>query len=462
MKLFSLQFFCIIILSIFPANGINAQAKNVKTKIKANNVYELSVINVYPDSFPQISVIFQAKNSSGIPLWHLKREEFKVIENDIVCKVLRVINISSKKPVNIGLVLDHSGSMDYFSPSPNLTENEIKKIDFSISPFVHARNGINHFLNGMLGVCEDSVMIVAFSDSVDKVSQLTTNTELIKSFLIDIKPDGSTAFYDALYVAIDRLKGHSGIVVALTDGGDNASLHNYKEVIAFAKKNNMPVYIIGLGDIYDVEIKEIASSTGGFYYPTNDPTQLSLIYGLIKRQLKSIYQLDYISENFNVNDTTRRIKFEFLNDTLQFKNDSVFYNLPIEAQEYIIKRNKQMKEESTDSINLDWLYFVAGGTLLIGLTSFFIFRKKKRIFELVMINPNPFSGSVQVKYKIYPIKQEVDLVIYDLRGIQKQRIPIESELSVMQSDLSGLTSGFYIATLESNNEKSNSLKILKR
>src|SRR5690606_21376470 len=78
-------------LFVFLAFG---QVKNVSTKIEAENVFELSIIKVYPDSFPTVSVVFQAKNQFGKPLWLLKKTELKITENGVPGKILRLVNIS--------------------------------------------------------------------------------------------------------------------------------------------------------------------------------------------------------------------------------------------------------------------------------------------------------------------------------------------------------------------------------
>src|SRR3954463_10064952 len=91
--------------------GLKAQNKQVETEISSDRIFELSVIRVYPDSFPDVSVIFQARNKAGKPLWLLKKEELKVNENGKECEVKRSIPFTNNKPLNLAMVLDHSGSM---------------------------------------------------------------------------------------------------------------------------------------------------------------------------------------------------------------------------------------------------------------------------------------------------------------------------------------------------------------
>jgi len=58
----------IIILILF-ISTINCfgQTENIQTEIKSENIFDLSIVKVYPESFPTVSVVFQAKNKFGRP-----------------------------------------------------------------------------------------------------------------------------------------------------------------------------------------------------------------------------------------------------------------------------------------------------------------------------------------------------------------------------------------------------------
>ena len=100
-----------ILLSIFIfiLNWSFAQEKEqIETELVSKTEFEVSIIQVFPDSFPQVSVMFQAKNQRNEPLWLLKKDDFGIKENGFDCEVLDVRNISKNTPLNIALVFDHS------------------------------------------------------------------------------------------------------------------------------------------------------------------------------------------------------------------------------------------------------------------------------------------------------------------------------------------------------------------
>ena len=203
------------------------QTEEVQTEIKAENTFELFIIEIFPENFPEVSVVFQANNEFGKPLWTLQKSELQVTENGVEAEVLKLKNISKDKPVNVGLVFDHSGSMvnnpmymrsgrrgmqRHYSRGNSLPEGYIMAIDY-------AKEGVIDFLEETI-VSKDSILFVGFSTTVDEVIPLTNDVSEIKSIVNKIEPGGSTAFYDALYVAIEELSQSTSksVIVALTDG----------------------------------------------------------------------------------------------------------------------------------------------------------------------------------------------------------------------------------------------------
>ena len=452
-----------------------SQARNVKTKIEAENIFELSIIQVYPDSFPRVSVVFQAKNQYGKPLWLLKKHELTITENGVPGKILRLINISKNKPLNIGLVFDHSGSM---FENPEIPYDKMMEIseryymgepipsDY-VSSLDYAKEGVIQFLTNT-GNSEDSILFVGFSEVVDKVFPLSNNYAKIRSFIAGIEPTGATAFYDAIYATIDSLIVHSSnsAIIAMTDGMDNSSTHTYEEVIAHARKNNIPIYIIGLGSIDKASLKKMARKTDGFFYQTNDPNKLKEIYASIKGQLKSIYQVDYTSACTDFDTDERTIRFSFENDTLTFIPHSERYNLPKEAQEYLkeqeeIRLNKLDKEEQ-ERANLYWMIGGGFGIALLGFSGFIVYKKRKKE-EIILENvfPNPFESEVTIQY-ILPAKVEnPQLIIYHISGELMNTFELDRNSNELKTDLSHLMRGVYIFKIDSGQNTSNKLKAVR-
>jgi len=67
--------------------------------------------------------------------------------------------------------------------------------------------------------------------------------------------------------------------------------------------------------------------------------------------------------------------------------------------------------------------------------------------------PNPFRGVTTIQYDIPATIDGAQLVIYDLRGAQLQRISVAQGKGSINYDASNLASGVYVYTIEHNGQK---------
>lgn len=468
-----MKFLLIVLLTTFTCTVL---AQNIETEIKAENVFELSIIDIYPENYPEVSVIFQAKNKNGKPLWLLTKSEMTISENGDRCEVLRLVNITTRKPLNIALVFDHSGSM---VDDPNQRPEGVstmQEIYFNggtlpegyIMPIEHAKNGVYRFISDNHNE-EDSVLFIGFSSEVDKPSPLTNDLSTIKPYIDKTEPSGRTAFYDALYQSIEQLKSRTSkpVIVSITDGGDNSSIHTHEEIIELAQKHEIPIYIIGLGDVEKFYLKELASATDGFFYYTNSPDQLETIYRNIKEQLRSIYQVDYhsLSEDFISED--RILKFSFLNDTLTFSNPSSKFSLPDEAIAYIEKKEAERLEEiefeKQEALNRKILLGgIGGGILLLGIGSFILIRRRKVKVKIEQLSPNPFQEKVTIHYIVSDKITNPELTITTIRGTHIGTFPISNTDKQITIDTTSWKRGVLLFTISGSGKTSEVFKGVKR
>jgi Ca-activated chloride channel family protein len=468
--LFALQAFLLV------CGDASAQSlQEVQTDIVSQNDYNLSVIRVYPDSFPQVSVIFQAQNNLGMPIWKLSSEELNVMENGLKCEIIRVRNISKERPVNIGLVLDASGSMGAFN------QNEVRDLygeayqdsmmaffnsvdyastNYSDKPWKdaldHAKSGIRGFLEEE-ALERDSVQLVIFANSVLATVDLTNNSKRVIEVVDSTYPGGGTAFYDALMTSIRMLpeRSEKSVLVALTDGQDNGSISNEQDVILLANERGIKVYVVALGFAAVEPLQRIAESTGGFFYYTNDAAQLADIYRNIKRQIRSVYQLDYLSEHADAEVVGMDIRFAFTNDTLRFLNGDFEYELPAEAVEYIREQDRLRKIRNVA------LPFAA--IALIGLTVFYLKRKRqKKKLVITQVYPNPFTDSFNINYEA----DAEDSTIIDVTLIDSKNQPVPIRWS-MNSDkqlviaVDKSQSGLHVVTVSTSSSSSLPMKLIR-
>jgi len=355
------------------SGSIRSEEEAWKVQLTSNDTVLLTVDQVIPDAFPKISVIFLAETQKGIPLWNIDITEMKVYEDSVECEIKNLQRISKEKPVNLALVVDHSGSMAIGNA------------------FSNAKRAIFRFLTA-LNTQKDSVMVVGFSTKVDGITPLSSDTVMVKKELNRYVEDGTTAFYDAISLALDSLKNHSGLkaVVALTDGNDNSSLSSIEAITKKAQENSIPLYIIGLGIdvqtaalvyyLYGIPIdyvdrdklSNLAKLTGGNFYFTKSSKKLTEIYTGISRRIKALYELVYFSPNKSYRDTIRTIGLNYTNDKISFsKPQYASYALSCEIVRVLKNRYKRTR------------IMITGGLALAGLGSglvsiWLIFRRKRK------------------------------------------------------------------------------------
>lgn len=468
MKVFAILFLFVTVFS----SAVCSQTKPIATEIAAKNVFNLSIIDLFPDSFPKVSVVFQAKNKLNEPLWLLQKDEIRVTENNEDCEVLDVFNITENKSLNIGLVFDYSGSMiDNPSERPaHLSAMGIQELYFSkrkmpenYTPSIdYAKKGVLAFISDR-ETLEDSILFIGFNHKVDKIVGLTNKPAAIRKLVTNIAPRGSTAFYDALYMAVDSLSNHHSqpAIIGLTDGQDNVSKHSYSEVIVHAQNKNIPIYIIGLGSVDSILLGIMAEQTKGLYYHTNNADALVDVYQNIKKQLKSIYQVDYRSNNLNAADTTRDLAFEFVNDTLSFANNTTQLELPVEAIEYL------EKQAEIRAANTAFRQRMIGGGIglivLLGIGAFAIRRaKKKKATPIIKKHyPNPVVDILTLELA-QPIVGAAVLSVLNSSGVSVKEVSINGSVLECRVDVTGLETGWYLLQIQTSQGPSNSIKVLKQ
>ncbi len=454
-----LLYIALIITFSFPLLG---QTEKVKGELTTTDTVNLTIINIFPDSFPRVSVVFKAENYSNHSVWNLSKEQMIVKENSQPCKVISLEQISKNKAINLGIVIDHSESMQFdkhrlYDPygKPLFTvdkEGYIIPPPHYKTPIQIAKKAVKSFISSF-DTQKDYISVIGFSSRPDKILPLTQDTIMINSIIDSMEADSSTALYDAMLVGMDELKKADGIkvLVVLTDGMDNQSSSTYNDVIDKAQKENIPIYFIAIGDADTDILSKIAQETKGYLYFTASEI-LEYTYNHMSKKIQSFYNLVYESTNFSVNDSVRQIELLFDIDSVHLITSPESAHFPIEVMEYINKKEKEKEYLFYGGIAL--VSIIAAGSLLL------YYQRKKGINVQPTINnlyPNPTNGIINIESET----NEGLLQITNLNGQIVKTFDIQN--SNNQFDLSDLQDGNYIAFIETNGQRSKGTKlILKR
>lgn len=380
-------------------------------------------------------------------------------ENSQICEVVSLEQISKNKPINIGIVIDHSGSMlyDYKQlydqnrmPLFSFDKDYVLKLPIGYKPPIeNAKSAVKHFVSSFNSK-KDFVSIIGFSTKVDKILLLTQNVKEINSIVDGMQADSSTALYDAMLAGINQLNKSKGVkvLVVLTDGMDNSSKYKWDDVVALANGQEIPIYIIGLGDVYVDTLQMITNATKGQFYNIQSGNLLDSIYAAISIQVQAFYNLVYISPNFSSADSTRQIELSFDIDKIYLVTNPSILHFPKEVLEFIASKEKEKQ------------YLLYGGLALVVLISagtiLYRIQRKKKISPTIIrkVYPNPTTGTINLDYKSGIGK----LQIVNLNGQIVKSINLTGIET--QFDLTDLQNGNYIAMIYSDGGQSNGMKFI--
>jgi Ca-activated chloride channel family protein len=144
----------------------------------------------------------------------------------------------------------------------------------------------------------DSVAVYSFSDQVTELAPFTTDRGVAKRAVMNVRPLGNTALFDAIARAEHELTGRGGkkVVIVFTDGNDTSSMLRMDAAIERAKMTGVPVYTIAQGEANahpDLvrHLAAISNATGGVPFQVSDPNHMDEVFQKISDDLSHGYLL---------------------------------------------------------------------------------------------------------------------------------------------------------------------------
>ena len=228
-------------------------------------------------------VVLQAtvRDRKGSIVSDVREQDFEVYE-DGVRQSIRLFK-HEDIPVTVGLVVDHSGSMQHKLPD----------VVAAAGTFVRSSNR------------EDQMFVVNFNEHVTlglpAEMSFSNSSEELERAIWRAGTTGQTALYDAVAEALERLRAGSRdkkVLMVISDGGDNASKHSLAEVLKMAGQSSAVVYTIGIFDQQDPDqnpgvLRHLAQATGGEAYFPEQLDEVVPICERIARDIRHQYTIGY-------------------------------------------------------------------------------------------------------------------------------------------------------------------------
>lgn len=280
-----------------------------------------------------VSVSFAVRNSSGVLVDNLTKNDFDIFEDGMPQKIAFFAR-SVDVPLTLGLIVDASGSQEHF----------IKK----------HRHDLETFLQEVLGP-RDRAFLLCFGNHLRMVSDFTQSGAAMLDDLQrydhggggfpELGPkedrDLGTAFYDSIYYSVtERLKAQTGrrALIVFSDGEDNSSSHDMMTTIETAQQDNVQVFTIRYTqkehgrltarNKYGISVMDrVAKETGGETIDA-EATDPHAYFRQIADELRTSYELAYYPSNLIKDDTFRKIVIRPKQDGLTVRAKTGYFARP--------------------------------------------------------------------------------------------------------------------------------------
>lgn len=232
--------------------------------------------------------------SDAVP--NLPETAFQIAEDDAPQKITFFSN--EDVPVAVGLIVDNSGSM---ITRRSMVLTGTKTFAESSHP-------------------EDELFTIVFNERVrhglpDAVP-FTRNRVQIETAVSRFPPGGKTALHDAVIDGLEHLQEASHqkrVLVVLSDGEDNASVHSDDVMLERAARSDALIYTVSTAQLAnDVGrpglLRQLARSSGGVAYTPKNERAVVDAFREIAGNIRRGYRIGYVPTNSVRDGRFRRVK----------------------------------------------------------------------------------------------------------------------------------------------------------
>src|SRR5262249_378028 len=267
----------------------------------------------------EVNVVFTVTDKHNRYVKDLKKEDFKVLDDEKPVEGMRSFRHETDLPLQVGLLIDASGSIR--------------------ERFKFEQESAIEFLNETIRPKSDRAFVLGFDSSLEITQDFTDSTEKLSKGIRALRPGNATRMYDALFYACREklLKSAQNdsvrrAVILVSDGDDNDSHVTREEAIEMALRADVIVYTIstnyagtGGGDKFDKILDHMADATGGRSFRPFQPQDVANAFAQIQDDLRSQYALSYRPANFAHDGRYRTIEISALRKGFKVRSRHGYY-----------------------------------------------------------------------------------------------------------------------------------------
>jgi Ca-activated chloride channel homolog len=269
-----------------------------------------------------VDVLFTVLNRRNKLVPDLEKNDFKIFD-DNKPQSIRYFSRQTDLPLRIGLLID--------------TSNSIRdRLKFE-------QDAATNFLFSVIRHNRDQAFVMTFDDEPNILQSFTDDAGRLRDEIVKTRAGGGTAVFDAIYAACEKELSHPPrppgdqpdvvrrVMVLISDGDDNLSMHTRAEAIEMAQRTSVVIYTISTSTQWiqlsqtdpskladrkthltegDKILENLAQETGGRAFYPYHVDDLDQSFQDIGDELRNQYSIAYNPSNSVLDGKYHKIRIE--------------------------------------------------------------------------------------------------------------------------------------------------------
>lgn len=265
-----------------------------------------------------VRLLATVKNTAGQLIGSLNKSDFTVYDNG-ARQDIALFERQTEQPLSVAVLVDTSAS----------TGIELK----------YELDSVGRFLRALFreGNPDDAAALYSFNWQVSLLSSYTRRILRLEQRLKQLKSEGGTSLYDAIYLAAQDLDGREGrhVMIVVTDGGDTTSTKDFHAALDAAQRADSILYPVLVVPIRNEAgrnvggenaLTTLASGTGGRVFLPTVGAELDNAFSDILRELRTQYLIGYYPKDLPITkDRFHKVQLKLNSPSLRVFTRSGYY-----------------------------------------------------------------------------------------------------------------------------------------
>lgn len=232
-----------------------------------------------------VRALATVKDLNGQLVANLNKSDFAVYDNGVKQEIA-LFERQTEQPLSIALMVDTSAS----------TGIDLK----------YETESVKKFLTALVveGNPQDAIALYSFNWQATLITNYTRRIARLEEAIRQLKSEGGTSMYDAIYLVSRDLEYRNGrhVMVIVTDGGDTTSFKDFHQALEAAQLADVVMYPVVVIPITndagrniggENALTTLAAGTGGRVFRPSSASELDRVFEDILRELRTQYLIGY-------------------------------------------------------------------------------------------------------------------------------------------------------------------------